>query len=312
MDTKVELRLAIKSAKNAVLENDFLKAKGLVEKCVNILNGIYRSQTLVVKRAGVRANLNKLEEILFFLEQGDEFAVKKWFGLIEEEETDKCVANPVSINSNGELNWIERIWTIYKNSVFQILGKTDLENDEIEYENGTGFVISSKGYLLTNSHVIRTEAGEYHQSLSIRLSNGNIVNIEIVCDDKENDVALCKFDPQEVGEVSIIKLTDSCSKLIPGADVVVLGNALGLGVAPISGMVRVVENNYGNLVINCNIQHGDSGGPVLNKWGECIGINKSITTHVGSKHAHELANATHADTIKQLLEKWCAQYNIKL
>ena len=68
MNTKiVGLTLAIKNAKNAVLENDFLKAKGFIEKCVNILNGIYRSQTLAVKRATVRVNLNKLEEILFFL-----------------------------------------------------------------------------------------------------------------------------------------------------------------------------------------------------------------------------------------------------
>ena len=306
MDTKVELTLAIKSAKNAVLENDFLKAKGFVEKCVNILNGIYRSQTLAVERAKVRANLNKLEEILFFLEEGDVFAVKKWFGLTEEEKTDKCVANPVSINSNSEMDWKEKIWTIYNHSVFQIIAPLDKRT-------GTGFIISSNGYLLTNSHVVRNKkTGEYYHELVIRLSNGDMVNLEIVCDDKENDVALCKFDPQEVGEVSIIKLIDNYSKLIPGADVVVLGNALGLGVAPISGMVRVVENSYGNLVINCNIQHGDSGGPVLNKWGECVGINKSLTDTVGTEPAHELANATHADTIKQLLEKWCAQYNIRL
>ena len=48
MDTKVELTLAIKSAKNAVLENDFLKAKGFVEKCVNILNGIYRKVSRII------------------------------------------------------------------------------------------------------------------------------------------------------------------------------------------------------------------------------------------------------------------------
>ena len=103
MDTKVVgFTFAIKNAKDAVLENDFLKAKGFIEKCINILNGIDCSQMSALECAKVRANLNKFEELLFFLEQGDVFAVKKWFGLTEEEETDKSVANPVSINSNSD------------------------------------------------------------------------------------------------------------------------------------------------------------------------------------------------------------------
>ena len=180
--------------------------------------------------------------------------------------------------------------------------------------SGTGFIISSNGYLLTNDHVVYDEEsqGYYTKAKMSFAGSKKSYKLNILFSDKKADVALCSFNPEEVGEFGVIKRITDYSQVLQGADCLVIGNAFGMGLAPFTGVVRFTKNDSGNLVYTAPSNPGDSGGPVLNRQGECIGINKSKTLSVNHVSADGYANATPMDKIDELLKKWCDSNGIML
>lgn len=181
-------------------------------------------------------------------------------------------------------------------------------------ETGTGFIISKNGYLLTNDHIVYDEdaQGYYSKARMSFAGDKKSYKLNILFSDKKSDVALCSFQPEEVKEFSTIKRISNYSQILQGADCLIIGNAFGMGLAPFTGVVRFTKNNNGDLVYTAPSNPGDSGGPVLNRQGECIGINKSKTLRVNNMLADGYANATPMDQIDELLQKWCDSNNIKL
>lgn len=180
--------------------------------------------------------------------------------------------------------------------------------------NGTGFVISEKGYLLTNDHVVFDEEnGGYFPKVSMKLFGGEKrYRLNVLFSDKKTDIALCKFDPEEVGTCACVKRIADYSSLKQGADCILIGNGFGMGLAPFSGEVRYTRDDDGNLVHTAPSNPGDSGAPVFNRKGECIGVNKSKTVRVNEETADGIANATPMDTVEKLLTKWCSYNDIEL
>ncbi len=205
--------------------------------------------------------------------------------------------------------WCAELFEKTKKAVVEI---TLAGSDSIA--SGTGFIISSNGYLLTNDHVVFNEASQgYYTKAKMSFSGEKkSYKINILFSDKKADVALCSFNPEEVGEFSVIKRISDYSQVLQGADCLVVGNAFGMGLAPFTGVVRFTKNDDGNLVYTAPSNPGDSGGPVLNRCGECIGINKSKTVAVNNVSADGYANATPMDTIEKLLKKWCEVNGIVL
>ena len=180
--------------------------------------------------------------------------------------------------------------------------------------SGTGFIISSNGYLITNDHVVYDEEsqGYYPKAKMSFAGSKKSYKLNILLSDKKADVALCSFNPEEVVEFGVIKRITDYSQVLQGADCLVIGNAFGMGLAPFTGVVRFTKNDSGNLVYTAPSNPGDSGGPVLNRQGECIGINKSKTLSVNHVSADGYANATPMDKIDELLKKWCEANGIEL
>lgn len=180
--------------------------------------------------------------------------------------------------------------------------------------SGTGFIISDKGFLLTNDHVVFDEQnGVYYGKLKMTLFGEKKAHkIDVVISDKKADVALCRFNPSEVQGFSVVRQVSDYSRVKQGADCLVIGNAFGMGLAPCMGNIRFTKNDSGNLVYTIPSNPGDSGGPVFNRAGECIGINKSKTVAVNGTAAEGYANATPMDTVQQLLQKWCKTNEITL
>ena len=179
---------------------------------------------------------------------------------------------------------------------------------------GTGVIISQNGYLLTNDHVVYDEdsQGYYTKAKMSFAGDKNSYKINILFSDKKTDIALCSFNPEEVCKFSVIKRINDYSQVLQGADCLVIGNAFGMGLAPFAGVIRFTRNDIGDLVYAAPSNPGDSGGPVLNRQGECIGINKSKTLTVNNVSADGYANATPMDTIDELLDKWTKQSSILL
>ena len=180
--------------------------------------------------------------------------------------------------------------------------------------NGTGFIISKNGYLLTNDHVVFDEDnGIYYPKTYMSFIGGKKeYKIEVLFSDKKADVALCKFDATEVAPFTSVKMIEDYESVKQGADCLVIGNAFGQGLAPFTGIVRYTHNENGNLVYTAPSNPGDSGGPVFNRHGECIGINKSKTVAINGTAADAYANATPMGVICKLLQKWAKHNNIEL
>lgn len=184
--------------------------------------------------------------------------------------------------------------------------------------NGTGFIISKNGYFVTNDHVVYDDsAGGYFSKLEIRFADGKKkCKAYVVTSNKKSDVALCRFEPDDIPETEPIPFIGDYSNLKQGADILVIGNGLSMGLAPFTGTVKFTHGESGNLVYTAPSNPGDSGGPVFNRKGECVGINKSVTVSVvrGGQEisVNGLTNATPADKIVELLKNWSKSLNITL
>lgn len=211
--------------------------------------------------------------------------------------------------ASQEQGWCAKIFEQNKTSVVEISVSNGAKS-----ASGTGFVISKNGYILTNDHVVFDEDGDcYYNKVKMSfVGDKKSYKLTILFSDKKADVALCSFDPQEAPNFTAIKLVADYSKVLQGADCLVIGNAFGMGLAPFTGVVRFTKNDEGDLVYTAPSNPGDSGGPVLNRQGECIGINKSKTVSVNHVTADGYANATPMDAIVGLLDKWCKNNNITL
>lgn len=206
-------------------------------------------------------------------------------------------------------SWKEKVYSENKNATVEISGATSGG-----IASGTGFIISRNGYLITNDHVVFDDnSGVYYSKLTMSLiGESKKYKIEVLFSDAKADVALCKFNPEEVQEFKCVKRIADYSKVEQAQECLIIGNAFGMGLAPLTGEIRFAKNREGNLVHSAPSNPGDSGGPVFNRFGECIGINKSKTVSVNGTVADGYANATPMDKIEELLDKWTSKNNIEL
>ena len=149
---------------------------------------------------------------------------------------------------------------------------------------GTGFVIRSDGYILTNNHVVEGVANG--GSLRVSFNDGKTVNGKIVGRDSAYDLAVIKVD---LRSLSALQFGDS-DKVQVGDSVIAIGSPLGLAGTVTSGIIsakdRAVTAGSGNsessfinaLQTDAAINPGNSGGPLVDKSGAVIGVNSAIAT----------------------------------
>jgi len=159
---------------------------------------------------------------------------------------------------------------------------------------GSGFVVSEQGHVLTNSHVV-TNVGEDSpvrgaQRLFVVFADGDRIPASIVGWDLFNDIGLVKVDPEDHA-VDPVPLGDS-SSVVVGEPVAAIGSPFGqessLAVGVISATERSIESLTsaydvsGAIQIDAPINHGNSGGPLLDASGRVIGINAQIRSDSGN------------------------------
>jgi serine protease Do len=139
---------------------------------------------------------------------------------------------------------------------------------------GSGFIISSDGYIFTNNHVI-----EKADKIKVILSDGKEYDAEIKGQDANTDIALIKITPK--GDLPAVKFGDSDTLRI-GDWVFAIGNPFGLAHTVTAGIVsakgRVIGSGpYDDFIqTDASINPGNSGGPLFNLNGEVVGINTAI------------------------------------
>lgn len=148
---------------------------------------------------------------------------------------------------------------------------------------GSGFIISKDGLILTNKHVVSDKAAEY----TVLTNDGKKYSAKVLALDPVQDLAIVKI--QSENKFPSIKLGDSSGIQI-GQGVIAIGNALGefrntVSVGVISGLGRTISASSGEgfserlegiIQTDAAINRGNSGGPLLNLKGEVIGVNTAV------------------------------------
>ncbi len=174
-----------------------------------------------------------------------------------------------------------------------------------EVGGGTAFFVSKDGLLMTNKHVVDDPQAEY----TVLLNDGKKIPAKVVAQDPGNDIALLKVDGSSYSPLSFAQ-TDA--KL--GQTVIAIGNALGefrntVSLGVVSGLSRSIT--AGNMMdaqterieqiiqTDAAINHGNSGGPLLNLQGEVIGMNTAI-----AESAQNIGFALPAKALQRALQTY--------
>lgn len=170
-----------------------------------------------------------------------------------------------------------------------------------QVSQGSGFLISSDGLILTNNHVVR-ESG----NLIVTLNDGREFPAKVIGQDSSTDLALIKIDAKDL---PFLKLGNS-ENLKIGQWVVAIGNTLGLQASLTVGVVSAKGRS--NLDIariedfiqtDAAINRGNSGGPLLNLKGEVVGINTAIATNYGNSGYIGIGFAIPSNMAKHVVEQ---------
>lgn len=173
---------------------------------------------------------------------------------------------------------------------------------------GSGAIISDKGYIVTNNHVISGA-----KQIQVTLANGTIYSAQIVGTDATTDLAVIKLD-NPPSNLKAAKFADS-DNLAVGESVMAIGNPLGYDdtatvgiVSALNRPVTVADDNNNDIVTNAvqidaAVNPGNSGGPTFNAAGQVIGINSSIastTTSSGTAGSIGIGFAIPSNLVKRV------------
>ena len=142
---------------------------------------------------------------------------------------------------------------------------------------GTGFIISSEGQVVTNAHVV-----ENATDIQVMLYDGSVLEAELVQQDPTRDLAVLQIEGEDLPAARLGLSAD----VEVGDEVLAIGNALGLGDTPtvttgiVSALERELQLSGSRLTrliqTDAAINPGNSGGPLVNANGEVIGVNTAI------------------------------------
>ncbi len=196
--------------------------------------------------------------------------------------------------------------TIYERVSPSVVGavvydsKADIISDPVS--EGSGIIISEKGYIVTNSHVV---GNSKENNIKIVLNTNEEFSGKVIGYDSKTDIAVIKVDkagltPAKFGDSDNVKV---------GASALALGNPLGLNFASsltrgiISAINRCSSGSANSLVkyiqTDAAINPGNSGGPLINMYGQVIGINSS---KIAVAHCEGMGFAIPSNTVKSIVD----------
>ena len=172
---------------------------------------------------------------------------------------------------------------------------------------GSGFLIDSKGYIVTNNHVI-----DKADEIIVTLYDDSQYNAVVIGSDKMTDLALIKIDAGKA--LPFVELGDS-DTLKVGDWILAIGNPFGLGGSVTAGIVSaksrdIDAGSYDNFIqTDASINQGSSGGPMFDMQGKVVGINTAIFSSTGASMG--IGFATPINLSKFVIEQLLAQGKVE-
>lgn len=237
-----------------------------------------------------RLHLGTISLVLVFgllCSVGGGYAATKFY---EANQTPTTIVNnpttyiPTTTNPNSDSYSIAEVAALTSNTVVEIQTETmkysQFVGQFVSSGAGSGVIISSDGYVVTNHHVISDAT-----KITVRTKDGNEYDAKLVGSDSKCDIAVLKI---EATNLQAAVLGDS-SSLIVGEEVVAIGNPLGeLGGSVTNGIISATEREIeidGQMMTllqtNAAINPGNSGGGLFNMKGELIGIVNAKSSGTG-------------------------------
>lgn len=219
---------------------------------------------------------------------------------------EKAQIQTVPVDTGRELSAAE----VYARNVNSTVGITTAVTTNIwgfqttSAASGSGFIISTDGYILTNYHVI-----DGADSITVSLFDGTAYDAALIGYDESNDIAVLKVDAQNLSPI----LWGDSDSLNVGDPVVAIGNPLGeLTFSLTAGMVSAKDRKVTlsstvtmNLIqTDCAINSGNSGGALFNMYGEVIGVTNAKYSSSSSSEASidNIGFAIPVNTIRPIVE----------
>ncbi len=191
------------------------------------------------------------------------------------------IASPTVVSIRS-LRYVEAPVDANNSLLERFFGKNTPQAPKIEtrVNSGSGVIVDSRGFVLTNYHVIADS-----NNLQVTLTDGRSVQAKLVGKDPDTDLAVLKIDLKNLPEARIGNV-----KKVRIGDVVMaigypfeIGQTVTQGIISATGRTRVSTNTYENfLQTDAAINPGNSGGALINVAGEIIGINSLIYSKTGN------------------------------
>jgi putative serine protease PepD len=177
---------------------------------------------------------------------------------------------------------------------------------------GSGFVYDREGHVITNEHVV-----DGAESVSVRFADGSSYDASVVGTDASSDLAVLKVEGAPESLLRPLTLADS-SRLVVGQPVVAIGSPFGLEGSLTSGIVSALHrqmtapNGFGiddSIQTDAAINHGNSGGPLLDLRGRVIGVNAQIESDSGGNDG--VGFAVPSNTIRSVVSQLVAGREVR-
>ena len=219
-----------------------------------------------------------------------------------------AAAGGTTVQQAAATTSVSSLTTIYRNTTPGVVDITVTQaptsnggfgfGQQSSQAEGTGFVYDAKGDIVTAAHVV--DGGT---SVKVKFKDGKTASAKIIGIDNSTDTAVIKVDApaSELHPLTI----GSSSSVAPGDEVVAIGSPFGLTETMTAGIVSAIgrtitaPNNYsisGAIQTDAPINHGNSGGPLLDSHGAVIGVNVQIDSN--SNGSEGVGFATPIDTVK--------------
>ena len=176
------------------------------------------------------------------------------------------------------------------------------DEDQRAFSLGSGVIISSKGYILTNQHVV-----EAADEIEVALSDGKKLSAKVVGSDPETDLAVLHVDAQNLPPITL----GQAENLKVGDVVLAIGNPLGVGQTVTMGIISALHrtglriNTFENFIqTDAAINQGNSGGALIDASGNLVGINTAILSQSGGSIG--IGFAIPVSTAKQVMDQLIA------
>ena len=207
---------------------------------------------------------------------------------------------------------VNDVWNRAKDSVVDIKVQTTSQLGQQGEAQGSGWVYSRTGYIVTNDHVVSGAS-----SVTVTFpSTGATYKATVVGADPSTDIAVIKIN----APVELLKPlpVGKSSKLVVGDPVVAVGSPFGLDNTVTAGIVSALHRQIdapNNFTINDAIQtdaainHGNSGGPLFNLRGQVVGVNAQIQSDSGDNAG--IGFAIPSDTVKSIADQLISKGNVQ-